>query len=254
MSNQVPGWILDEKVMPNQNLTQGDLIVFSGEKNPLRQAGVVVTADCDLEKRKHGRLVTLVPVVSVHALLEYYLLIEACEKLRKQIFEFACKKLSIEASEEDAVSIAELRMKVDELRESEPASACVLAADFILHRVERLTAEQYQQLMTAIGSKAKAASSMEDQIKKKGDIVVLPSPKALGVEGDIAWVRHIWQVSLGKIAMKTSDVNENVGERVARLESPFRYRVAQIMGQVFSDIGLPDVERSFQAEIEKVLG
>jgi hypothetical protein len=108
-------------------------------------------------------------------------------------------------------------------------------------------------MMVAAGSQPKGASSFETQLIKKGDVVVLPSAAELGVPGEIAWVRHIWQESIGQIAMKTSDVKHCRGERVARLDSPYRYRLTQVMAQVFSDIGLPDSSRAFKSDIEKVL-
>ena len=253
MDEQVSGWILDKKLMPDQQLSQGDLIRFADEQDPLRQTGLVVTADCDLEQKKHGRLITLVPVVTVQAILENYLLIEACEKQRTQIFTFACKSFGVDVGQEENYCLADLRTKLNELDESEGESARKLAADFVLHRLDVLKAAKYIELMKSIGSTPKGASSIEDQLRKKGDILILPSPSKFGVSGDMAWVRHIWQVPLGNIAIKTSDVKFLPGERIARLDSPFRYRLTQLMAQVFSDIGLPGVGREFKTDIEAVL-
>lgn len=253
MAEEIIGWILDEKVKPGQNLNQGDLIVFPAEENPLRKAGLVVTADCDLEKRKHGLLITLVPVVPVRVILERYLLIEACEKQRANIFRYVCDEFSIEFRDDENVSAAELRDKVEAQEKVGLDEIKKIAADFILNQLEILTWSNYKALMIAIKGGEKGASALESQLKGKGDIMILPSPSKLGVEGDIAWVRHIWQIPLGKIAIKTSDVKNNPGERVARLDSPFRYRLTQIMAQVFSDIGLPDVQRNFKEDIDGVI-
>ncbi len=250
MADTINGWALERVVGPDPHLTQGDLVIFRDNDDPLKRAGIVVTADCDLKNRKHAHLVTLVPIVSILATMERYLLLEACESQRKQIIEFACRKLKIDISEDPLVIEAKIRELAKTLTEGSPET---VAVDIVLRQKESLSVKDYSELMSAIGSKAKAASSFETQLLKKGDIVVLPSAKGLGVEGEIAWVRHIWQVPIGKIALKTSDVRYCPGERVARLESPYRYRLTQVMAQVFSDIGLPDSDRQFKNDIEKVL-
>lgn len=249
MENNIEGWTLERAVGPDPYLTQGDLIAFPSADDPLRVAGIVVTADCDLKNRKHARMVTLVPIVSVEATLERYLLPEACEKQRQLIFEFACNTLKIDF-QDPLIAEAQLRELVEATAVGSPERT---AADFVLHRQEALAVGDYVTLMKAIGSQPKGAAAFESQLLGKGDIVVLPSAKELGVTGEIAWVRHIWQESVGQIALRTSDVKYRRGERIARLDSPYRYRLTQVMAQVFSDIGLPDSERKFREDIEKVL-
>jgi len=84
MTEAVGGWILDKTIVPGAKLTQGDLIKFEGEEDPLKRAGIVVTADCDLERKRHARLVTLIPVVTVDVIMEYYLLLEDCENKKER--------------------------------------------------------------------------------------------------------------------------------------------------------------------------
>lgn len=66
--------------MPSAHLWQGDLIRFKDTDDPLKSAGIIITADCDLECEKHAGLITLVSIVSAKTLLEKYLLFEHCEK------------------------------------------------------------------------------------------------------------------------------------------------------------------------------
>lgn len=249
MTEKINGWSLETAVGPDPHLSQGDLVIFRDSNDPLKEAGIVVTADCDLKNRKHAQLVTLVPIVSILAAMENYLFLEACEGQRRQILDFTCRALKIDSSEESLVIEARLRELFGSIP---PDSPQAIAVDIILRRRESLSVKDYSALMNAIGSKAKAASSLETQLLNKGDVLVLPSAQKLGVEGEIAWVRHIWQVPIGQIAMKTSDVKHCPGERVARLDSPYRYRLTQVMAQVFSDIGLPDSTRKFKDDIEKV--
>lgn len=242
--------MLDEKIVPNQRIHQGDLIVFLNETNPLRKAGLVVTADCDLEKKKHGRLVTLVPIVSVEAILENYLLIEACEKQKDNILSFLKKEFSISAEFEESLLIEKIRMEIEKDRNSPQFEVREIAEKFISHSLGCIKISQYKKLMSALRiSIDNIRNKVEEQIKGKGDLILLPTPLELGVQGEIVWVRHMWQVPVGKIVFRNSDLKEDFGQKVARLDSPFRYRVTQVMGQVFSDIGLPNYEYTFPADI-----
>jgi hypothetical protein len=158
------GWILDEKITPGQQLAQGDLIHFKEEKDPLKMLGIVVTADCDLEKSKHGRLITLVPVLSVQTILERYIFIEACEKQKQQIFAYACKSYSVDSAGDENIAMAELRLRVDEAKKSAGDATQILAADFSLHLVDNISSASYKNLMCAIGSKAKDSFSQAQKI------------------------------------------------------------------------------------------
>lgn len=253
MNKDVFGWILDEKLSPGQHLEQGDLIRFSEEEDALHKIGVVVTADCDLENKKHGQLITLVPVLTVREILERYLFLEDCESKRDLIFKFACKELEVDASEGLDLAIPELMAKLDANSFFENSAAKV-AAEFVLHRLDMISSDDYKELMKAIGTNPKGTKSFVDKIEKKGDLLLLPSLIEIGFPQDIAWVRHIWQAPIRDVAIKTSALKSARGEKVARLESPFRYRLTQKMGQVFSDIGLPKVEKQLNSEIEAVLG
>ncbi|MGR6430272.1 hypothetical protein ACU5AY_05060 [Rhizobium sp. PAMB 3174] len=103
------GWIFDDYIAPDARLRQGDFIRFDGEDSPLRKFGIVVTADCDLEQRKHARSLTLVPVVPSSTILEYYLFPEDCEKKRSMIERYVFKQLSIEESQDAETKAALLK-------------------------------------------------------------------------------------------------------------------------------------------------
>ena len=105
----VPGWILDKTVAPDAHLRQGDLVHFSEAKDPLRKAGIVVTADCDLEQKKHARLITLVPLIPPIVALEHYLIPEDCDRKRDAIELFLSKKFGIDAELDKFAKLAALR-------------------------------------------------------------------------------------------------------------------------------------------------
>lgn len=253
LQDRVPGWLLDDAVGPDAKLRQGDLVVFEDAESPLREVGIIVTADCDLEQRKHARLVTLVPIVDAQTVLEQYLLIEDCERKRDLIETYLFKEFSIDARQERNVKLAIL-MQSYRCADFDIKDARRIAADFALGASDSILVEGYVELMKNIGSGPKAKKSVRDQIRSRGDLLILPSLKEFGIAGHIAWLRHIWQVSVNDIALRTSEMGDRPGERLGRLDSPFRYRLTQLMAQVFSDIGLPNIPDGMDEAIEEAYG
>lgn len=249
---QISGWVLDERVAPNAKLRQGDLIKFHGSQGPLREVGIVVTADCDLEQNKHARLVTLVPAISTKVILEYYLLLEDCERKRDLIERFVFRKFSIDLSLDGAVRYEMLRAAMQDGPEK-TSDLSSSAAAFCLNLIDHIPVAVYRELMGYIGSRARKVDSLSQQIRSRGDLLLLPDTTVLGLEVEVVWMRHIWQVPLSDIAIRTSELAKRSGERIARLDSPFRYRLTQQMGQVFSDIGLPDMPSTIDKSLESVL-
>lgn len=250
MTTNASGWIFEDRVLPTSHLSQGDLIAFENSE-PLRRYGLVVTADCDLENRKHGRLVTLVPVVELVDIVEYYLLLEHCDRQRDSLLGLVGKIFQVDHQLSLAEDVAELRLKISERASDDKWATECLAARLILHEVDRLTVAQYKAVMEMAGVKVgNLAKKFEGQIGSKGDILVLPSLANAGINANIAWVRPVWQLPLRSVVFRTSQVSADNGQRVARLDSPFRYRLTQLMAQVFSDIGLPDLPSEFTPQLE----
>ena len=237
---KLSGWVLENVVLPNSSIRQGDLIRFQSVSDPLKKMGIVITADCDLERKKHARLLTLVPVISVIDVLENYLMPEYCENKRDIIERYAFAVHGIESDLDYDVKIAMLGEK-QYCCSDDPDSVKVIAYNFILNGISFISINSYKKLMSAIGGSPKGVRSFVSQIRTRGDLLVLPEARCLGIESGVAWVRHIWQVPLSDVALRTSEISSRSGERVARLDSPYRYRLTQLMAQVFSDIGLPDV-------------
>ncbi|MDX7820536.1 hypothetical protein JJJ22_10995 [Aeromonas caviae] len=252
--SEVNGWILDEYIPPSASLKQGDLIKFTDETDPLRKVGIVVTADCDLSNKKHAKLVTLIPVVTVKDIMENYLLLEDCDRKKEQIENYAFRELRIEKQPDIEINQALLRSSIENTSGSDISESILTAVKIVTDQVTSISISEYTNLMHTLGISKKKADALSDQIRTRGDLLILPSPQDLGVTNNIAWVRQIWQVPLTSIALRTSETSSRKGEKIARLESPFRYRLTQLMAQVFSDIGLPDVKDSVQKEISGAYG
>lgn len=252
MKNNTFGWDLEQSVSAKPCLKQGDLIVFPEEVDETRRVAIVVTADCDLERKKHANLVTLVPVVTEKLILERYLLPDDCTSKIEQIRGHAMKECGIDKTHDQIVQTELLLAALEEKSKTDHIAG--LISDFIADAVEYISVDDYKSLMSRVNVNAKKSSSFADQIGSRGDLMILPDASELDVSARIAWVRHVWQIPAGSIALKNSDVSARPGERRARLSSPFRYRLTQLMGQVFTDIGLPDVPVDLNKNVSEVFG
>lgn len=248
VEDRMPGWLFDKLVLPDARLQQGDLIRFEGEKNVLRKLAIVVTADCDLEQHKHGRTLTLVPVVEVSAILENYLLPDDCEKKRSLIERFVFAILKIDHTQDGATKYALLKEAASG-NLPEQSKSFRDACDFLLGAKDCITFSDYNALMSEMKIPPRKIDSLKSQMRSRGDLFVLPESNELGIKGHIAWVRQLWQTPTSSVAIRTSEVSTRPGERLARLDSPYRYRLTQLIAQVFSDIGLPN----FPDSIDQIL-
>ncbi len=232
-------WNLYGGVGPSDTLQQGDLIKFS-KKNCQDSYGIVVTADCDLDKKKHSRLVTLVPLLSVEEIICRCLSFDAFENYGLKLQEFCKQSLTIDVAVEDSQFLAKIksRLLINDIKDRNVE----LAARVLVHEHIDLTISDMRLILESSGVPwAKVIDRLRNQIKARGDLLVLSSPPLTGAAASIAWLRSMWQEQVSSIALRTSESASRVGLRVAQLNSPFRYRLTQMLGQVFSDIGLPDI-------------
>lgn len=249
----MPGWEFDARIEPDAVLQQGDLIAFPNA-SALHSFGLVVTADCDLRQRKHSRLVTLVPIVDIKTLLEHYLLLEICDRQREKLLSLVRNRFDFTGDVNSAAQCEDLRSRVEEKRSLEGWSTVCRAAEVLLGDVDTLTVADFKSIMAAIDvPTSNLKQRIENQIRDKGDVIILPALSAIGVQADIAWVRWIWQVPTREIAMRNSEALGSMGQRIARLMSPYRYRVTQVMGQVFTDIGTPNIARNFESDLKLLI-
>lgn len=251
-ARRIEGWSVYDKVPNRTEIKQGDLVAFENTDN-LKKFALIVTADCDLSRRKHGRLLTLVPVLEVRDVVEQYLLIEQCDRQRTALTALASKSFGIAGDLNDPENAEALRLKVEEHARDPAWSLQCIAANAVLHNLDRITAKDFTNIMKlASVQPGDVASKLDQQLQSKGDVLMLPSISSLGIAADIAWVRHVWQVPLRHIVHRTSELKEGYGQIVARLDSPYRYRLTQMMAQVFADIGLPDSKRNVKNDLDQL--
>lgn len=231
-------WDIYERTSPKDKLNQGDLIRFDEGEGRVTW-GVVVTADCDLENRKHSRLVTLVPLLSTQQLICRCLAFDFAE-YKIEVMSQKCRAtFGIDVEPDDPAFRSELKAgllegKVD--GELDRKLARLVCGEDI-----ELSVAGFKEVVEHAGLGWSACvKRLEDQIKSRGDMLVLEEPPFKNDGEFIAWLRGIWQEQVSNIAVAMSQLAGRRGVRVARLKSPYRYRLTQMLGQVFSDIGLPE--------------
>lgn len=232
-------WITLES--PADVVSQGDLFYFE-EQEANRRYGIVVTADCDLTNRKHSKLVSLVPLVELEEILTGCLYVDHLEMIRSQLETMLHKQLGADVATTDPAFAASISAILQE--HGSIPSEVFEAASVYLHRSDRVSTQHFKKILCLLGNSInKAYDRFAQQIKSRGDIIVLSRPPLAPHDVRIAWLRQVWQVNLGALVLRTSAYlpNNQQGQHVARLASPFRYRLTQQFAQVFSDIGTPDV-------------
>lgn len=245
-------WRLYEEVAPSDTLQQGDLISFPTNQKPF-EYGVVVTADCDLDKRKHSRMVTLVPLLTVEQVICHCLAYDTLEKNTDVLRQFCKKQLAINESISDPQFIAKIKAHILAKDIVEPNIEIV--AKLICYEHSDLVVGDVKAIAGVLGTSwGKLVEKFQNQIRSRGDLLLLSSPPLLDRGPTVAWLRAIWQEQQNAIAIRTSEDTGRNGVRVARLDSPFRYRLTQMLGQVFADIGLPDLSTEWFEQELKELG
>lgn len=251
----------------NPKLAQGDIIIFNKPKKNWEGIGIIVTADCDIEKGKHGGVISYVPAIKLHDYWRMFTLPKKIEKAEdgfvKQMYSgvkafWKKKKFESEISDE-AISVMILASHDNEIFELigiEDNIREKWGKIFAIYRkaANRTTDLSLDEMIDLIldlkNSMSGAAVDHENALKDieltvgslPGDaffVARIPSQQA---EGYVAYLRLVRELNVSQIALIPKDLKrpEVIVTRIARLRSPFLYRLTQQLAQVFSDIGLPE--------------
>jgi hypothetical protein len=250
-------------------LAQGDLIRWEGGEYapPWRTYGVIVTADCDLEYKKHRGSLSYIPaLLTIDYLWHFW-----------RPSEFA------KSAREDA---ATMTLRLNKWREENTHPNALLSEEAIqswLRRADRETilnelgvtdkgqrntlapvVDRAAQLFKLIHAETPDLAQLKESfsyVKKEynskpevlyeafqksisslpGDVFHLPVLPDNVDEGLFLMLRDITQCSLSDIANTPDDLRFGIAKarRVARVSAPYRYAITQSLSRVFADIGLP---------------
>lgn len=240
-----------EQLKSDSRLSQGDVIVWEETQDFQSRAAVVVTADCDLAKSKHWGRITVVPLVPVETYLEDIFLPKQLGSLEQDLTALFAKAVhralgkEVDPPTDDAleslVGLDTLPTPWDTSDQARRAHALLRHARGLSRPATFAGALDEALLLRSPGTKALSASRIRTFLDNPpGDCMVLPPLPGLAPGLHVAFLRAMREVFDTDIATKTSEVAPNLARRIGRLVPVLRYRLTQMLAQVFSDIGLPD--------------
>lgn len=260
----------------DEPIRQGDviqLIASSGSEEWGSHFGVILTANCDLVHKKHGGVLSYVPVVPV----DVYVRAITVPRMIQSDLDKAMDQLSDLLPGESGWPTKSRLIEMIELSgspdsacaslptddRSEPVAACLkkigvcavaAAACAQASSIEQILAaadEQRRAFREIDGHKSlppldNLLKDLRERLTRTlpGDALFLECLSETYRAGYIAYLRLIREIRHDSIA--TSAVEEArlqdqaSARRVSRLQLLYLHRLAQQMSRVFSDIGLPD--------------
>jgi hypothetical protein len=251
-------------------VSQGDVFEWVDAERPWRTYGVVVTADCDLAREKHGGFISYVPAMLSNDFIWARWRIERFGGELQQHLDKSARRVSGRlASGGGAANVSADAIRswlersgadsvLDDMGVTAPGDRATLAN--VLKPAELLVTLMSKEapdlkLLRSAYAVVKPASATNPQlivadIQKSwnslpGDLFHIPGvPGANDAERDSLFLhlRHIRQVPAGALSARPDALRSGKAtcKRVARISAPFRYAMTQALGRVFTDIGLPE--------------
>lgn len=253
----------------NEPIRQGDVLVPVQAGMSAFQGFVVMTADCDLTHDKFGGHLTALPLVSVAQYVRDHWLPRVMATLGQQLEEEILADLSvlIDASprrvarpspehvvrwaiESESSAIAEtLGVDDAEMTRINLLAAAVRGIHAAAESGLRTKWASCIEAMVAMGTRSqdRAAAALAKRISQElprqlpGDVFYVHDIGRGEDVGYLALARKPVSIPPEKVALVPSDLTYDSPDfrRVGRLDSPYRYRLTQLYGEVFAAIGLP---------------
>jgi len=263
-----------EEITDNRPIRQGDIFRWSESGDgPYNFLGIVVTADCDIDKKKHRGILSYVPILPINDYLRlFYLpgalsraLVPISEQLIKLIREHQHRNRADfpEPVSQDAALVWAGSRQPEEiatelrLPEGRPRSILIeLTTDYQM-AARALESEAFQDQVNSLlrlRSRRETSMTREKLLKDMYSNLATSPPEdclfigRIGLDyrtGYIAYLRLVREIQQEDAAIRQEpDPGHRPGHRprarrIARLRSPYVYRLTQQLVQVFASIGLP---------------
>lgn len=262
--DQMPGI---EAIPSDVPLQQGDVLRWPTATAFLEMAGVVVTADCDLARGKHWGRLSVVPIFALGSYVEELLAPKILNKYEQRLVQHLARSvgrlLAVAGGERPSTEAIELLISNEDL----PPALSEDDSVRTLHSVIRQGRgwHKYQTNVSCLDAalrilNSQATNQLQDTIRSNvaslpGDVMQIPRSEHLPFDFPVAWLRVLREVRDEAIALRMSEAEPGRAIRVGRLSPVVRYRLTQMLAQVFSDIGLPEhFERRVRDEAAAYIG
>jgi hypothetical protein len=251
-------------------LRQGDVFRWESQQPPWELHGILVTADCDIARRKHGGILSYVPVL---ALADYWRLFTLPARIETQVLEkthallrnVITKLQSVNRSDSEPMSsealddlvrdraITEIldTLNVPAAQREYPSRLTIAYRAAIAPRSEIASLQDLAGVLAELREVAKPkpgradSSNVLDELagavrQLPGDAFFIGQIVPAAEEAYVAYLRAVRELPVSALALKPIELRRGAkARRVARLKSPFIYRLTQQLGAVFADVGLP---------------
>ena len=264
---------------PREPIRQGDIFTWRTPEPPWKSHGVVVTADCDISKRKHAGIISYVPVLP---LVEYWRLFSLPKSIkqyventyfpqlqkritalqRKNCGDFPRPLISEEIVDFITLSTPE---EVAAVLEPPPPADSALIRQISAYQAYAFVTDStpfdalvslLADLRAAMANSPPRRDRVHEELRTSidnlpGDAFFLSGLGFPAHVPSIAYLRFVREVPLEHLSVTSPTASEpdSVAYRIARLRPPFVYRVTQQLAHVFSDIGLPSSYETRRSQV-----
>ena len=244
-------------------LSQGDIFQWQARTHGCNY-GVIVTADCDIAFGKYGSHLTYVPVLTLHEYLATHFLPDKVRQAAFQVLsqivnsvwrlqqasrpEFS-RKLSDEAmsiwlQSTDLASILSSLGVTDSSGKNTSKLEGLVAIWRELDERSSDSTDAIGQIAALARARDTSLAAIHKQVHSHvislpGDRMFLSSIDGSNQTGYVVMLRNMREIEGNRIAVRPAQESSSAARRMSRLLSPYRYRLTQQLGEVFSSIGLP---------------
>jgi hypothetical protein len=245
-----------DTVREDAPLHQGDIFEFLNKNSLWENYGIVITTDCDIAWGKNSDVYSYCPIIN---LKEYFYQIYLPKQIEYDkilgkakgiidkhngnnnkgvdinIISQWIKDRGIEGALED------INIKTDDMKN---------AVSFLYNFDEKICIMQmflnYRNILDSKGKNNKEIEKLKSNFKNHivhlpGDLFYINYIHGVNEMGYIVNLRRIGIFNRENISISNYDNGEKVYlKRIAKMVSPFNYRITQRVAQMFSDIGLPE--------------
>lgn len=240
----------------SDELQQGDVVKFSKYDDLWNQYGIIITADCDIDKGKHKNVFSFCPFIDLdHYLFKFFLSnLISTERVIVLIKKEIDKSLKINIDVKNIPNWLAAQGVDGALKDlSLPNKNLKLIS--LLNLLNKVYTEnisidlylEYANIVLAKSDKEKEEKSIKDCFKNHicslpGDLFYFNYLQCNDKIGYIVNLRRIGMLDKTQICTNVSNYEKekHLVMRIARMSSPFRYSLTQKVAQMFSDIGLPN--------------
>lgn len=275
-----------DEVTDDKPMRQGDVFAWlSASSDPLAVLGLVVTADCDIAHAKHRGILSYVPILRLTDYLRLFHFPRVIERgLKPIVAELLKKILELQAlnrpefpepiSEQAAVRWV-METDLDEiandlgLAEGKPRQRLIaLGSAYRSAQAARQREEfddQFEAIVRLRSKTAEAAKQSRVNLWSEisalvrdlpGDAFFIGRIASDFTTGYLAYLRLVREVRDDQIAIRQTDLLQGsraVAKRIARLRSPYIFRLTQQLGTVFGAIGLPTEYEDHRQQLVQVM-